>query len=202
MTTIRFITTVAALTIMTAPAIALAQSDEVEPRLLASAFNDNGGATVRFLENPSDLEAAAPRIREMRIGRPARVSVSTPPAGRTLGTLTYEIGPRTLPADELRRKITLRRRVALGGGRYSLASAGGARVVLSTRSRSAFVTATLPSRARYVTIRFTGAGARLFDVRGACTSQRFTARFAPVNGSVVRTSSAISSSNLRKTKLC
>lgn len=199
----RMITTVAALAVAAAPAVAFAQRDDVEPRLLASAFKNSSGPTLRFVENPSNLDAAAPQIRKMQIGRPARVSVSRPPTGRALGTLTYEIGPRTLPADELRHKITLRRRVALGGGRYSLANADGASVVLSTRSRSAFATVKLPSRAQYVTLRFTGAGARLFDVRGACTKQRFTARFTPETGSAVRTSSTIySSRRLRQTGLC
>lgn len=182
-------------------AIASAQTTNVEPRLQASAFNSGAGATVRFLENPSNGEAAAPRIRGMRITRPARVSVRTPPSGRTLGSLTYEIGPRTLPADELRRKITLRRRVALGNGRYSLGSSRGARVVMSTRSRN-FVTVTLPSRARYVTLRFTGAGARMLEVRGRCSAQRFTARFTPVTGSAIRHSDSIPASSLRRTGLC
>ena len=49
------------------------------------------------------------------------------------------------------RTLTLRRHSSLGGGRYVLADANGTRLVLSTSSRTSFLTVTLPSRAYDVT---------------------------------------------------
>lgn len=184
------------------PAAALAQTAG-KPALLASAFSNKNGPTVTFRENPAQSDAAPPRIRRMDVGRPARVSVATPPSRRTLGTLSYEIGERTQPASEIKRKVSLRRRATLSGGRYELANFRGARVVLATRSRTGFLTITLPTRARYVTLSLRGRGARLLNVRGSCTSQRFTARFVTVpSNKVVRDSSMISSRALRSAGLC
>ena len=182
------------------PGAALAQSSD-EPALSINAFSNKNGPTVTFRENPARSEGAAPTLRKMEIGRPSRVSVSAPPSGRALGTLSYRVGASTQSANAVERKVDLRR-TALGNGRYELASDRGARVVLSTRSRSAFLSITLPSSAHSITLSLRGAGARLLDVRGSCASQAFTARFVTSTGTVVRGSSTVSARSLRSAGLC
>ncbi|MDP2710675.1 MAG: hypothetical protein Q8O56_05605 [Solirubrobacteraceae bacterium] len=175
-----------------AGSVASAQNPTPTPRLLADALNLGSGPTVIFREESSQSDRPTPRVKQMDIGRPARMSVRAPPSGRSLGTLSYEIGPRTQPAREIQREVTLRRRVALGNGRYSLANSRGARVVISTRSQSTFVQINLPTQARSVTLRLRGDGARLLTLRGGCTGQRFTARFVTPDNEVHRSSSTVS----------
>lgn len=200
MTTHRLVAYGVAGTLAIVPAAALAQSRD-KPALSVNAFSNKNGPTVTFRENPARSEGVAPTLRKMELGRPSHVSVSAPPSSRVLGTLTYRVGASTQPASTVERKVNLRR-TALGNGRYELASYRGARVVLSTRSRSAFVSITLPSRARSITLSLRSAGARLLHVRGGCASQAFTARFVTSRGTVVRDSSTVPARLLRSAGLC
>lgn len=200
----RFLVPLALMFTMTAPVAVMADASSLNTAVfgVGAVRDGTGQPIVRFVETSTKPESDAPRITRFRISRPATFSVSSPPSGVSLGRIQYDLGPRTLPAAQCCRTLSLRRRATrLGDGRYVLASARGARLVLSTRSRSSFLTLTLPSRAHNVSMIFKGAGARIFDVRGSCQSQRFTGYFTTATG-VVHNTSTINARGLRAAALC
>lgn len=179
------------------PAAALAQST-ARPTLEATAFSNANGPTVSFRASQFDIKSLSPELRTMDIGRPGDVSTAVPPTGASLGFVRFLVGDRQNPAT---RKIALRRRVALGGGRYSLASSDGVRVVLSTRATNAFLAIKLPALARSVHVSLTGRGARLLKFRD-CTSRVFSARFVTTAGQVTRDTVTMAMFSLRRARLC
>lgn len=149
----------------------------------AEAFRTSSGPTVRFLQafGSGDPEANAPTVGRLRVTRPTSVSVRTPPSGRRLGTLEFFTGANTTPTSPDRRVLRLRRARSLGNGSYELAQGFGARIVLSTRYRSAFIRVNLPDGSRNVSVSLTGSGARLLRFTGG-RSAYFTGKFLRVNG--------------------
>lgn len=180
------------------PAAALAQST-AQPVLQADAFSNANGPTVSFKEGPAAINSLPPDLHQMDIDRPSRLSVAAPHTGASLGFIRFQFGD---PESPTTRKVPLRRRAALGAGRYSLANSDGVRVVLSTRTTGAFIRVTLPPRARYAAVSLTGRGARLLKVRGRCATQVFTARFVTSSGQVIRDRDTIVARRLRGARLC
>jgi hypothetical protein len=180
------------------PAAGLAQSP-TRPVLGASAFVNANGSTVSFLADASEIKSDPLGLRRMAIGRPGGVSLRTPPSRATLGFVRFKVGD---PSSPVTRKVALKRRVALGSGRYSLASSDGVRVVLSTRSRSAFISMVFLAEARTIRLSLTGQGARLLRSR-RCIPQTFDARFETPSGRVFHDEEAtIPSRILRRARLC
>lgn len=138
-----------------------AQEDDERVFLDADVFRTPSGPTVRFIEEGGHPERNAPVIGRMEIIRPSRVLVRRPPTGKGLGQLEFFVGPGICPTCEDRRVLKLRRVRSLGDGYYLLAEGFGARVVLSTRFRTRFLTVSLPEGSRNVSVSLKGAGARL-----------------------------------------
>ena len=166
----------------------------------ADVFRSSRGPTLRLAEVPQDPNGSAGVISAMRVRRPSATSVAAPRLGARLGTLEFFIGPATAPSSPGRRELVLRRKASLGNGKFVIGRASGARVVLSTRDRSAFLRISLPEGAQNVTATLKGDGARLLKLSG-CGTVRFAARFTLRSGSV-SDGDSIPGTRLRKAGLC
>lgn len=179
-------------------ASALAQAGG-RPALEADAFTSHSGPVVAFRAISATIRTPAPEVSAIRINRPSHVSVALPPASGSLGYLRFTVDGPSGPAV---RRVGLRRRAALGDGRYTLANSAGARVVLSTRTTTSFLRVNLPPGSRAVTLSLAGRGARLLRVRGACTTQTFTAGFSLPSERTVLHRDTIVPKRLRAAGLC
>lgn len=170
------------------PDVVSAQAEQ--PALQAQAFRTGSGTpTLRF------QQSSGARVFQMEVQRPTRFSVEKPAGGRSLGRLEYR------RADNERVRVSLRRRGTLLNNRYLLVDSRGVRVVMSTRSRARFLTLVANSRISDVKISFRGRATRMFDVRGRCTSQRFSGRFRLL-GDNAQDDDTTSARSLRRTGLC
>lgn len=165
------------------------------------AFQTPSGPIVKFTEFSSEREMNAPVIRRMQVARPDSVAVRTPPAKTSLGRLEFFVGPRTCPTCDDRRVLTLRRGRSLGHGAYVLAHGHGARVVLSTRSRSRFLDVSLPGGSRNVVLVLKRAGARLLQFSCSQGGPAFTGRFTQASD-IDRDTSTLSRRRIQRAGLC
>lgn len=199
MTATRFVLA-SLLIVISAGGVAYAEDSE-RVFLGADAFRTSSGPTVRFVEGGGDPNANAPVIGLMEVIRPSSVLVRRPPTQTALGQLEFFVGPRTCPTCADRRILKLRRVRSLGNSYYLLAEGFGARVVLSTRYRTRFLTVSLPDGSRNVSVSLKGQGAGLLSFNCSRSGFIFEGRFTQPTD-VDRDTEKISRLRVNRAGLC